>query len=160
MTSLFQQFLEDASGERARVQTAANLLSRDETILESTELGITRWYLHRHLDRPSTTSLYFHELELPPRAHGPRIRCQGGIVHFVVAGSGYAVVDGRRHDWEALDVIGIPPKEFGVTYQLFNDSEDEARVLVVWPNLDSALGPDGGVEFEVMEPASTYTGDQ
>lgn len=156
--TLFEQTLAAAAEERRRRVAGANLISRDETVFEANPMGVMRWYLHPSLQHPSTHSLYFHELEIAPGGHSGRLRCQGGFIHYVLAGAGYTELDGSTHQWSAGDVIALPIKENGVTYQHFSVGPEPARLLVVWPNLDSALGPEAGVELSVLEPASGAEG--
>lgn len=154
--ALFEKTLADAAIQRLRSVEGAKLVSREEATAEFTAMGMMRWYLHPDLYGPTTRSLYFHELSVEAGERSGRIQSQGGQIHYVLTGAGYTDLDGARHDWEAGDVIAIPTREMGVTYQHFNNGHEEARILVVWPNLDSALGPEGGVEMRILEPASAY----
>ena len=79
------------------------------------------------------------------------------MLHFVVQGSGYTTVDGRSHEWETEDAIVIPIKEDGVTYQHFNTGVGPARLLVCWPNLDSALSEEGGVAMDILESCPEWS---
>jgi hypothetical protein len=81
-----------------------------------------------------------------PRRHHP----------FVLDGQGHTVVDGVTHSWQHEDVIALPIRERGITYQHVNTGGTTARLLVVWPNLDSALGPEGGVEMAVLEDSPDF----
>jgi gentisate 1,2-dioxygenase len=154
--ALFEKTLADAALQRQRSVRGKKLVSYDETVAEDTAMGHMRWYLHPDLFDATTRSLYFHELAIAPGEHSGRLQTQGGYMHYVLAGSGYTELDGRRHPWEAGDVIAIPVRENGVSYQHVNDAETEVRMLVVWPNFDSALGPEAGVELRVLDPASGY----
>jgi gentisate 1,2-dioxygenase len=156
--ALFEKTLADAALQRQRTIRGKKLVSYDETVAEDTAMGHLRWYLHPELFDATTRSLYFHELAIPAGERSGRLQTQGGYMHYVLTGSGYTELDGTRHEWEAGDVIAIPIRENGVTYVHVNDGPDEARMLVVWPNLDSALGPEGGVELRVIEPASGFDG--
>ncbi len=156
--TLYDITFEEAKRERDRRANAQNLITRDEIEPEVNKMGIMRWYLHPHLETPSTRALYFHELEIPQGSNSGKLYCQGGMVHFVILGSGYTVVDGRAHEWEEEDAIVIPIRESGVTYQHFNTGVGPARLLVCWPNLDSAISPEGGVAMEVLEPCPEYQG--
>jgi len=156
--TLWDQTLAAAAAERERHLTGANLLTRDGTTAELNAMGFMRWYLHPDLDGPSTRSLYVHELEIPAGSSSGRLQTQGGILHFVLEGTGRTLVEGVGHQWEKDDVIAIPIRELGVTYQHVNTGDGPARLLVVWPNLDSALGPEGGVELKVVEPSPDYAG--
>ena len=154
--TLFDQILGAASAERARRAHGRHVVSRDECPPEMTPMGTLRWYLHPTLEAPSTRSLYFYELELPPRGASGLLFCQGGIVHYVLSGSGYTEVDGTPHEWEAGDAIAIPIKEDGVRYRHVNTSGDVVRILAAWPNLDSSIGPEGGVAMAVEEAATAH----
>jgi hypothetical protein len=151
--ALFEKTLADAALQRERSIRGKKLISYDETFAESTPMGHQRWYLHPELFEATSRSLYFHELAIPAGGRSGRLQTQGGHMHYVLAGRGHTDVDGTTHEWEAGDVIAIPIRENGVTYQHHNDGADEARLLVVWPNLDSALGPEAGVELRILEPA-------
>jgi gentisate 1,2-dioxygenase len=155
--TLFEDVVERAVAERARRAASKNLITRDEAHAELSPMGMQRWYLHPRLDEPSTQALYFHELEIPPGSRSGKLRCQGGIIHLVLEGSGYTDVDGDWHPWEPEDLIAIPIREYGVTYQHFNTGSVPVRMMVAWPNLDSAVGPEGGVEMEVLENAPEYS---
>lgn len=154
--TLFEQTLAEAATERDRRRHAANLLTRDGATFEVNPMGTMRWYLHPALERPSTRSLYVHELEVPVGSRSGRLQCQGGTLHYVLAGRGYTDLDGVRHGWEEGDVIAIPIKENGVTYQHVNTGTQVARLLVVSANLDSALGPEAGVELTVLDPSPEW----
>lgn len=157
--NMWDRTLAAAARERERHLNGADLLSRDTATAELNRMGFMRWYLHPDLDGPSTSSLYVHELEIPEGSRTGRLQCQGGIIHFVLEGSGYTTVDGTDHQWGHEDVIALPIKEYGVTYQHVNTGNGVARLLVVWPNLDSALGPEGGVELTVLEDSPDFIGD-
>ena len=156
--TLYEQTFEEAKAERERRSRAKNLIGRDDAHYELSPMGHMRWYLHPHLDTPSTRALYFHELEIPQGSNSGKLYCQGGVAHFVILGSGYTVVDGKSHEWETEDAIVIPIKESGVTYQHFNTGVGPARMLVCWPNLDSAISAEGGVAMEVIEPCPEFQG--
>lgn len=49
---------------------------------------------------------------------------QGGTSLFVLEGAGYTVVDGRRFDWQAGDLIMLPIQPGGCEHQHFNTSTD------------------------------------
>ena len=154
--ALFEKTLADAALQRQRSIRGKKLIGYDETVAEDTAMGHLRWYLHPDLFDATTRSLYFHELSLRPGEHSGSLQTQGGHLHYVLAGSGYTELDGARHDWEAGDVIAIPIRENGVIYRHVNDGDTEARMLVVWPNLDSAVGPEAGVALQVLESASGF----
>jgi quercetin dioxygenase-like cupin family protein len=157
--ALFDKTLADAALQRQRSIRGRKLVGYDDTVPEDTAMGRMRWYLHPDLFEATTRSLYMHELEIEPGGHSGRLQTQGGQIHYVLSGSGHTELDGSRHDWAAGDVIAIPILENGVVYRHVNDGRETARLLVVWPNLDSALGPEAGVEMRVLEPASAAPPD-
>jgi len=154
--TLFEQTLEAARIERERVARGRDLISRDELPAETNPMGIMRWYLHPALEAPSTRALYFHELEIPVGSRSGLLRCQGGVIHFVLEGSGYTEYEGQEHTWESGDVIALPVKEAGIEYRHNNTGLGAVRMLVCWPNYDSANGPEGGVFMDVLEPAPEW----
>lgn len=155
--SLFESTLASAVKERTRIANGEDLIGRDDTVYDLSPMGIMRWYLHPDLEKPSTRALYFHELEIPAGSRSGKLQCQGGQIHVVLEGRGHTVVDGVSHEWEARDAIAIPIQEDGVTYQHFNDGMGAARMIVSWPNFDSALGAEGGVAMEVLEACPEYS---
>ena len=158
--TLFDQLLAQAQADRVRAINGIKHLTRDDTTEELNPMGHMRWYLHENLKEPTTSSLYFYELEIPEGSQSGKLRCQGGIVHFVRKGEGHTVVDGVVHEWEGGDLIGLPLKEDGVVYQHFNTGPGTVRMLVAWPNLDSALGAEGGVAMTVLEPCPEFAASQ
>jgi quercetin dioxygenase-like cupin family protein len=154
--TLWSKYMQRADGEIARVQAGRNLITRDECPRELTELGWVRWYLNPDLDEPTVRSLYRFELEIAPGSRSGRWFHQGGVIHYVLEGEGYTVVDGAQHDWEVDDVIAIPVRVEGITFQHFNTGTTPVRLLVTLANLDSAIGPAGGVAMSVTEPAPEY----
>ena len=74
----------------------------------------------------------------------------------MLVGSGHTVLDGRAHEWEEGDVIAVPIRESGVTYQHFNTGVGPTRMLACWANHDSAISPEGGVAMEVLEPCPQW----
>ncbi len=154
--TLYDLTFAEARAERDRRIEAKNLIGREECDPELNRMGTMRWYLHPRLETPSTRALYFHELEIPQTSNSGKLYCQGGILHFVLMGSGYTVVDGNAHEWEEGDAIVIPIRESGVTYQHFNTGVGVARILVSWANLDSAISAEGGVAMEVLEPCPEW----
>lgn len=157
--TLFEKTLADAALERYRSIHGARLVSFDQTVAEDTVMGRMFWYLHPELVHITNRSLYMHTLEIEPSGHSGRLQTQGGQIHYVLSGAGYTELDGIRHRWVSGDVIAIPLREEGVHFQHFSDGETDVRMIVVWPNLDSALGPEAGVEMKVMSPASRKPGN-
>lgn len=155
--TLWDSYIRRSREERTRKQTGQSVVSRDELEPELTPFGFLRWYMHPDLEHVVDRALYFFELEIPGASRSGKLRHQGGLVHLVVEGHGHTIFRDERYDWEALDVIAIPPDKDGVTFQHFNDGSTPSRLVVAFPNYDSPLGPELGVDMDVVEPAPEYT---
>jgi mannose-6-phosphate isomerase-like protein (cupin superfamily) len=83
-----------------------------------------------------------------------RHRHQGGLVIFILAGKGYSVYDGERHDWEAGDLLLLPMTPGGIEHQHFNtDPEQPAEwiAFIYWPFFDH-----GGCEIIQIDSSPLY----
>jgi gentisate 1,2-dioxygenase len=92
-------------------------------------------------------------LQVIPERSGKH-RHQGGLVIFVLEGSGHTIIEGRRHDWEAGDLMLLPLHPAGVEHQHFNhDPEHPAKwvAFVYWPLFNS-----GGSETTQLENSPIY----
>ena len=158
--SLWDNLIRRSVAERTRVSSGRSTVRRHELEPELTPFGILRWYMHNELAAPVTHSLYFCELEIPVGSRSGRLQHQGGLVHLVVQGSGHTLFDGVEHEWATRDVIALPVRPDGVVFQHVNTGTSPARLVISWPNLDSSIGPEGGVAMEVLEPAPEYAAAQ
>lgn len=65
--------------------------------------------------------------------HSGKHRHQGGLALYVLAGEGYSVVDGQRHDWKAGDLLLLPVQPGGVEHQHFDTGSDgETHWIAFW----------------------------
>lgn len=135
-----------------RLGDATFVVSRSDAVLEENEFGTVRWYMHPALPGLALSSLYLFEVELEPSARTGMLRHQGGIVCLAVEGRGRITLDGEVEPWEARDVIGIPGRPAGVTFRFENTEDVLARLIVAFPNWDSALGVGLGSGIEILEP--------
>lgn len=154
--TLWDSIVRRATTQRERTKRGRSTVRRADLPVEVTPFGRLRWYLHHELKEQASQALYLCELEIPEASRSGRIRHQGGIVCLVVEGSGYTNLDGVDHAWEKRDVIGLPVRPKGVVFQHVNNGVGPVRMIIAWPNLDSAIGPEGGVHLEVVEPAPEY----
>jgi hypothetical protein len=96
------------------------LIKSEERKWEITKIGKLKYYLEPNTlkDNPlHDWYVFVNEIE----THGGSHIHQGGIVSiFVLEGRGYSVVDGKRWDWEAGDLLLLPFKMGGVEHQHFN----------------------------------------
>jgi mannose-6-phosphate isomerase-like protein (cupin superfamily) len=69
----------------------------------------------------------------PPGGHSQKHGHQNEAMFYILEGRGYDVHDGKRYDWQAGDVVIVPP---GCVHQHFNlDPERPARALVINPKV-------------------------
>lgn len=156
MTTLWDAMVASGQAERERKAAGTGVMERGKLTSELTPFGLLRWYLHPQLTEPNTRAIYFCELEIPPGSRSGKIRHQGGIVHFVVEGEGYTDLDGDIHAWERRDVIGLPPRPHGLVFQHVNTGSGPVRMIMAFPNFDSALGSEMGVALEVLSAAPEF----
>jgi quercetin dioxygenase-like cupin family protein len=160
MTTLFDDILARAAAERERRGKADMVATREGADAELSRYGFLRWYLHPQIESAGTHAMYVAELSIPPGSRSGKWRHQGGIIHLVVAGTGHSTVNEVSHEWGPRDVIAVPPLPAGSVLQHVNDGAEEARILFVFPNYDSSLGPELGIEMEVLEPAPEWADQQ
>ncbi len=60
--------------------------------------------------------VFTHEIGTKSGRH----RHQGGLLIYVLEGTGYSIVDGERWDWEKGDLVLLPMRPGGVEHQHFN----------------------------------------
>lgn len=88
--------------------------------------------------------------------HSGKHRHQGGLAIYVLEGEGYTVVDGKRYDWKAGDLILLPIKPGGVSHQHFNASAKRpARWLALITN---SYRPHLGYEMVQIENSPDWKG--
>jgi gentisate 1,2-dioxygenase len=124
---------------------------------EINQQGKMKWYMHPDKSDTVVRNLLIFLHEVPPGSRSGRQLHPGGLVHYVLRGSGYTMVGDERHDWETGDVIALPRRTFGVEYQHFNaDPRRPAQFICMCPNLFDIFGTDLGSRFEQFEVAPEY----
>ena len=150
----------------------ASVLSRWETRRERAAKGVIhikdaeqQWELNRqgrcrfyaHLGRTDLANpdwiCFRHEIHTHSGMHVH----QGGLALFVTKGRGSTVVDGRRADWRAGDVILLPIEPGGVEHQHFNEGDESCEWIAFAfnPWLDAM-----GNGYEQRENHPDYRGDE
>ena len=150
----------------------ASVLSRWETRRERAAKGVIhikdaeqQWELNRqgrcrfyaHLGRTDLANpdwiCFRHEIHTHSGMHVH----QGGLALFVTKGRGSTVVDGRRADWRADDVILLPIEPGGVEHQHFNEGDEPCEWIAFAfnPWLDAM-----GNGYEQRENHPDYRGDE
>lgn len=158
--TLFDKLIERRDAERARRAAGLPIIKAAELQQELTPQGLLTWYLHPDVPGQLIRSVLAYIQEIPPGSRGGLIKHQGGIVHMVLQGEGYTVLDGEKHYWRERSCIALPARPNGIVYQHFNTSRGPARLLAAMPNLIDALGVDMGAGFEVLEPAPEWLAAQ
>jgi gentisate 1,2-dioxygenase len=124
---------------------------------ELNQQGKMKWYMHPDKADTVVRNLLVFVQELPPGSRSGRQLHPGGLVHYILRGRGYTMVNGERHDWEAGDCLALPRRVFGVDYQHFNaDPRRPAQFICMCPNLFDIFGTDLGARFEQLEAAPDY----
>ncbi len=89
--------------------------------------------------------------ELPPGGSSGKHRHAAEEVHKILGGKGYDIHDGVRHDWDAEDMVCIPPY---VTHQHFNSDPERPSRFVAFQSRWYAFIGHGGIEH--LEDAPEY----
>ena len=155
---LLEDLLERRDAWRKEMNEALTLVSVEDAPWETNKQGKMQWYLHPALmNKMGLRTLLVWRQEIPAGSHSGKQRTQGGILHYVLKGKGYTVLDGVRHDWEAGDAIVFPFKWNGVEYQHFNvDTSEPLLMIATMLNQLDIIGVDQGCGFEQLENAPEY----
>lgn len=148
VTDGYEYYLRQFEEERYWRQHVPQVIRQRDRRWEDTRNGRILWFLHPE-HPPLQTGLRMFEVylqDLPPGGRSGRHLHVGEEVHFIIEGAGYDVIDGKRWDWEANDVVGIPVLS---THQSFNaDPSRPARFLAFKSRLYDCLGFSGIEHFE------------
>jgi gentisate 1,2-dioxygenase len=159
-SSRYQQLIELRDEERCRIAAAGVCVKGSELPRELNPQGVFKWYMHPAINTTAHKFLVFYSQEIPAGSRSGRQQCQGGVVFVVVGGAGYTIIDGERYNWKTGDLLQLPIKPEGVTFQHFNASEQERALLIAAePNLFAATGVDRACGFEQLEAAPEYNPD-
>ncbi len=142
---------------RERMSKAASLVKGKDLPWEINRHGKMKWYLHPALQDRAIRSLIVFVQEIPPLSRTGKQKHQGGLVHYILEGRGYTILNGKRYDWEEGDCVVLPILPDGVQYQHFNSDPDKPVLFIAaQSNLFDALGVDLGSGFEQSEDAPEY----
>jgi gentisate 1,2-dioxygenase len=156
--NLFEELLALRDKQRKQRQGAIVVVHGEELPWEVNRQGRMRWYVHPALEDVALQTLMFYVQEIPPGSRSGRQLVQGGHVMYVWEGRGYTEVAGKRHEWEAGDLINLPLVGEGLEVQHFNaDPENRALLVAAQPNFSKMIGVDMGSGFEQLENAPEYS---
>lgn len=155
--NLLDALIELRDRYRRQAERGIKIVRGDDLPWEVNRQGKMRWYLHPAKDDTAIRSLVVYMQEIEPGGRSGKQASPGGIVHYMLDGKGYVVVNGKTHSWVKGDCVGLPILSRPVEYQFFNtDKKRAARFIAATPNLFEVLGVDMGTRFEQLEPASRY----
>jgi gentisate 1,2-dioxygenase len=156
-TDLLEELFKQRDQWREGMKNAMSLVKGQKLDWEINRQGKMKWYLHPAMKDRAIRSLVVFMQEIPPGSRSGKQKHQGGLVHYILEGKGYTVINGVKHDWEAGDVVVLPIFPDGLQYQHFNaDPENRALFIAAEPNLFDALGVDMGSGFEQLESCPDY----
>jgi len=156
-TNYWDELLRLRDEERARKKEAVEIVKGRELPWEINKQGIMRWYLHPCITDTVIKPFIFSVQRIPPGSRSGQLTFQGGQVIYVWKGRGHTILDETRYDWQAKDVIQLPLRINGVTFQHFNDDDNEpAELICVEADTVGALGVDKGSGFEQREFSPEY----
>jgi quercetin dioxygenase-like cupin family protein len=144
-----------------RQQTAggASVVVGADLQWENNRQGRMKWYMHPAMRNVSLRSQMVFLQEIQPGSRSGRQVHPGGLVHYILEGEGYTIINGSRHEWKKGDVIAFPFLPAGVDYQHFNsDPQRVVRFIASIPNFYDALGMDLGSRLEQIENAPEWVG--
>lgn len=155
--NLLEALVELRDRYRKQAERGIKIVRGDELPWEINRHGKMRWYMHPAKNDTVIRSLVIYMQEIEPGGHSGKQASPGGIVHYMLQGKGYIVVDGKKHPWTEGDCVGLPVLSRPVEFQFFNrDKKRAARYIAATPNLFEVLGVDMGTRFEQIEPSSLF----
>ena len=158
--SLYDAVMQIRDAQRELRVPASCIRSGADLPWEVNRHGVMRWYLHPLFLYTALRNFSAYLQCIPPGSRSGAQRHPGDKVFFFARGRGHTMVDGVRHDWGAEDLLILPIRPDGVTYQHFNDDPGApAFVFACEPNLTFLFDLDRGSALEELEDAPEY-GDQ
>ena len=154
--NFFDELMELRDKQRER-RKGIFVLKGSEIPLENNRHGLMQWYMHPNMTDVSLNTKIFYVQHIPPGSKSGRQHHPGGKIFYFWKGRGHTIMDGVRYSWVAGELIQLPLRREGVTYQHFNDSDDEeAHVVAIEPNFTEALGLDKGSSYEEIEDSPDF----
>ncbi len=155
--NLFAALEEWRDAQRRARQGASCIRSGDRLPWEINRHGIMRWYLHPLFLYTALRNFSAYLQYIPPASRSGVQRHPGDKVFFFVRGRGHTIVDEVSYPWSPEDLLVLPIRPNGVTYQHFNDDSDAPAFLFACePSLASIFDLDRGSSFEELEEAPEF----
>ena len=132
--TVYDRFLETQQVRLHRANTGNIVMRKDEMHLEQGRQGLLRYFLNSQEDPEDETyvsavqgwDVFTHDIKNQSGMH----RHQGGLVIYVVSGTGHSLVEGVEVPWKTGDLLLLPVVPGGVAHQHFND--DDSLESVQW----------------------------
>jgi hypothetical protein len=156
-TNFWDELMALRDRQRAQMKTGVQVIKQSELPLETNRQGLMRWYMHPAIKDTVLNVFMFFQQEIPPGSRSGRLKFQGGQVIIILEGTGYTVLDGVKHHWQAGDVLNLPLRGEGIIVQHFNsDPVKPVRFVAAEPNWFECTSVDRGSGFEQLEDAPEY----
>jgi gentisate 1,2-dioxygenase len=85
---------------RARTKNGIAIVSGNDLSWEDTRQGKLKWFVHPAKPDTVVKNLLVWEQEIAPGSRSGKQHVPGGVVHYIIEGSGYSIIDaattGRR----------------------------------------------------------------
>ncbi len=155
--SLYDALTQIRDTQRKLRGPASCIRNGDRLSWEVNRHGIMRWYLHPLFLYTALRNFSAYLQTIPPDSRSGLQKHPGDMVFFFLRGKGHTMVGGVRYDWGAEDLLILPIRPDGVTYQHFNDDPNAPAFLFACePNLAFLFDLDRGSSFEELEEAPEF----
>lgn len=155
--TLYDSLMQIRDAQRQLRGPASCIRMGEDLPWEVNRHGIMRWYLHPVFLYTALRNFSVYLQCIPPGSRSGRQKHPGDMVFFTLRGKGHTMVDGLRYDWGGEDLLILPIRPDGVTYQHFNDDPKQpAFLLACEPNLTFVFDLDRGSRFEELEEAPEF----
>jgi gentisate 1,2-dioxygenase len=155
--TLYDSLMQMRDAQRKLRRSESCIRAGDRLQWEVNPHGIMRWYLHPLLLYTALNNFSAYLQCIPPASRSGLQKHPGDKVFFSLGGKGHTLVDGVRYDWGAEDLLILPIRPDGVTYQHFNDDPGAPAFLFACePNLTFLFDLDRGSGFEELEDAPEF----
>lgn len=159
--SLYDALTQIRDAQRKLRGPASCIRNGDRLPWEVNRHGIMRWYLHPLFLYTALRNFSAYLQTISPGSRSGLQKHPGDKVFFFLRGKGHTMVDGVRYDWGAEDLLILPIRPDGVTYQHFNDDPNAPAFLFACePNLAFLFDLDRGSSFEELEEAPEFSDDR
>jgi hypothetical protein len=156
--ALYETFLKRLAAFHDRQQEGKVLIKKADVVAQMSRQSHAEYFLAT--DSFPTVLQDWRVFISNIRRQSGKHRHQGGLIIFVLEGSGWTICDGERHDWSKGDLILLPIKPGGVEHQHFNTEGVTTRWIAFiympqWQESASEL-----VQLEVLQDYQKKFGDQ